>query len=180
MIKKLEKQEEKEVFVKHCTLCNKKFRTCNRMRSLCEVCSERPSTLNKIKVVQRSNRDGVSYTTKCICCGQEFKSCNSTRYKCTSCVCDDIGISPSEVVELFKLGNEPDNTMPENMKVPCFHCSLKKKCGRRKNKYHSLKMCCSGEWVKCSQCVFAPKCDKRLSERAKDCRNGVIANSEDY
>lgn len=176
--KKNTNQEDKQVYVKRCTLCGKKFKTCNKNRKVCDVCPYTSSKVKKIKIEQRRNRDGVSYTTKCICCGQEFTSCNITRTKCTSCTCDDLDIPVYEVQRLFSIGNEPDNTMPDSYKVRCYNCSLKKRCTRRSTRLRSVSMCCNGEWVKCSQCIFAPKCDKRNTEKAKECRNGVLANQE--
>ena len=177
--------EDKQVFIKRCSICRKRFRTCNKKRTVCDKCCEinmsevfRRSRKNKRRFIidQEKNDDGVSYNTKCICCGQRFVSCNNTRLKCTSCICDDMGIHPEEANGLFKIGNEPDNTMPDNLKVKCRNCSKYFSCQKRRSR--KLTRCCNGSWVKCSQCVFAENCDRRISTKAEECHAGVFKRKE--
>ena len=128
------KKEEQKVYVKRCTLCGKKFNTCNKTRSVCDTCCETPSKIMKIETSQMRNSDGISFTKTCAACGRSFVTVNETRIRCTSCVCDDNAIDPQEVETLFKIGNETNCATPQNLFVQCFVCKKSNHCMRRRVK----------------------------------------------
>ena len=169
---KKKKPIEKKPRFNKCSLCGKKFRTCNPKRIVCDNCSYSQRKLKKIKVTQKENEDGISYTTKCICCGQEFVTCNSTRLKCTSCMCDDLTVPSAYVMTMFEMGNEPDNSMPQELLVKCHHCTKYHTCLKQSGR--KLTKCPDGTYVKCHQCQFKAKCERVGTKKATSCRTGVM------
>ena len=122
--------------------------------------------------------DGASYINKCGACGQEFVTVNPSRIRCTSCSCDDLGISPEEVISMFEMGSEPNNSATSGFIVNCHNCSKEVGC-KIKNILHMVG-CVNGAPVKCSKCTFASKCIKKGTKAASSCKSGVLYRKSRY
>ena len=170
--KKQPETSDQKVYINYCALCGKPIRTCNRNRTVCDLCCENPKKRNKKKIVQKKNKDGVSYTRECFACGHPFVTVSGERIRCSSCYCDDYNMEPAEIGSMFKMGDEPDNTMPSHLKIKCRNCSLKNTCTRWRTR--GILNCPNGKWVTCDICHFAPRCEDKKTAKAKGCQKGIL------